>query len=435
MRGERSSKQVRPALITLWGATGFTGALVAEALLARAADALQEGEFSLPWRIAGRNQEKLQRLYRRLAESPLGRAHPEALPTLQVAQLDDQESLDLLCAECHVLCSVVGPYARYGSPIVEACIRAGTDYCDLSGETHWMREMVDQHHAAAEAARVKIVHSCGFDSIPSDLAVLALTDALCEGPIRTDEARAVIRCYFGPLRGGLSGGTIASLIGALKASKDRRTRRILADPYALAPSQPRGTDRTPLSLKWVPSYRGRGGWRAPFMMAPVNEKIVHRSAALGAYQVPISYQEAMAFPRGLQGLTKALFMTGGLGLLIGLLSGRWTRAILAYFLPSPGEGPSATARARGHFALWAEGTLGHRDGEVEVKAALDPGYGGTALMLAEAALSLALDGEQTPARWGVLTPASALGMPLIERLERRGVTFHATVRSAVETEE
>ena len=444
------SGHTRPFDLILWGATGFTGRLVAEYLLRRTPLG-REGAPRIA--LAGRNEEKLRALREELAGEYPAAANLE----LRCAQIDSAESLDRLCREGRVICSVVGPYARYGSSLVAACVRAGSHYCDLSGEVHWIRSMIDAHHRDAEAARVKLVHCCGFDSIPSDIAVMTLVDAFAaeeqrrrrqessagdaptggaSGAINEASEELRIRAYFGPLRGGISGGTVASLLGALEAAKERPVRRILADPYSLCPGAPRGRDRgEALSLVKLPDYPPRGGWRAPFLMAPVNAKVVRRSASLLSERYgALRYSEALAFPRGLRGLRRAALMTAGLGIGIGLLSWSPTRALLRRFiLPKPGSGPSPEARAAGHFRLLLLGERGGLRRSLELRARLDPGYGGTAVMLAEAALCLAFDDEQAPQRWGSLTPAAALGVPLRERLERSGFEFKLSPETQLPT--
>jgi len=394
--------------IALWGATGYTGRLVAGRL---AADA------TLRWALAGRDRVRLERVREQLAaEAP----HLRDLPILLGDATDDPASLAEITARTQVVCTTVGPYARYGSHLVAACVAAGTHYCDLTGELPWIRRMIDAHAEAARAGGVRIVHCCGFDSIPSDLGVWMLHDAARQRGRRL----ARVDALFGESSGGFSGGTFASLLGVLEeAQRDPAVQRLLDDPYALDPTPHRGGPDGPdaRGVSWEPRV---GRWTAPFLMAAINTRVVRRSNAVAGYPYgrDFRYAERMTLPAGVLGLPGALAVAGGTAL-TGVAT-RWPvlRHALVRWAPKPGEGPTPEQRARGHFTLRLlascddGSTLRGRVGDKR-----DPGYGSTAVMLSESALCLARDPLSTPG--GVLTPASAMGGALLARLRAAWMTW------------
>jgi short subunit dehydrogenase-like uncharacterized protein len=405
--------------IVLWGATGYTGRLVAERLATRPATA------TLRWAIAGRDAARLERVREELATAA---PHLKELPIL-VADADDERSLDAIARRTRVVCTTVGPYARFGSGLVASCVRAATHYCDLTGELPWIRRMIDAHHEAARAGGVRIVHCCGFDSIPSDLGTWMLHEAMQE------RGRRLLRvdALFGESSGGFSGGTFASLLGVLEeARRDAAVQRLLDDPYALDPA-PRdaGSDATPggggldapdaRGVSWEPRL---GRWTAPFVMAAINTRVVRRSNAVAGYPYgrDFRYCERMTVPGGVAGLPAALAVAGGMALLETATRLEPLRRALGRWMPAPGEGPTPEQREKGFFVarLLAEGEGGLTlRGRVEDRR--DPGYGSTAVMLSESALCLARDPLSTPG--GVLTPASAMGGALLARLREAGMTW------------
>ncbi|MDD9940904.1 MAG: saccharopine dehydrogenase NADP-binding domain-containing protein [Myxococcales bacterium] len=393
--------------IVLWGATGYTGRLVASHLLRRAG--------GLRVALAGRNRPKLDELAAELGKPDV--------PTL-VGVREDRTFVDQLASSARVVCTTVGPYAAYGSDLVEACARLGTDYCDLSGEIQWIRRMIDLHGAKAEESGARIVHSCGFDSIPADLGVLFLQTYSQEhagGPC--DRVRARVK----DLSGGLSGGTLASLQGLIdEAWGDPAVRRLLLDPYALNPHGDRsGPDR---NEAMTPGHDPDFGWTAPFLMAGANARIVRRSSALLGYPYgrDFQYEEALATGRGLTGLAAATAIAGATGAGLASLALPPLSKLTARFRPKPGEGPSREQREAGRFTYVF---LGSQDGTPRVRATVtaevDPGYAATARMLAESALCLAADSPIC--KGGSWTPASALGMELVGRLDEVGVLFNAAL--------
>lgn len=392
--------------VVLFGATGFTGRLVAEHLAGAAPPGARLA-------LAGRSREKLAAVRAALPE------RARAWPVL-VADAGDAAALEVLAAQTRVVCTTVGPYAQHGLPLVAACARAGTHSCDLTGEVPFMRASIDGYDGAARASGARIVHACGFDSVPSDLGMLVLHGAL--GPMR--RATYVVE----KAKGGFSGGTVASLLNLLEAAgREPALRRLLADPYALSPDRAKEAD-----LGRQPDASGLAfdafvqQWTAPFLMASVNTRVVRRSNALlgHAWGARLRYREVLGLRRGLRGAAYGAAATAGQGLLLGLLALAPTRRLLATRLPQPGEGPDEATRRRGalRVRLFGEGEDGRR-ATVRVEGQGDPGYQLTAVMLGEAALALAFDEAVLPAAAGVLTPATALGLPLVERLARRGLTF------------
>jgi short subunit dehydrogenase-like uncharacterized protein len=399
--------------LVLFGATGFTGKLVAEYL------AKKKDRGALHWALAGRSPDKLERVRDDLT------ALDPALSDLPLLVGDSLDPVAVagIVRRTRVVCTTVGPYAKYGGPLVAACAEQGVHYCDLTGETPWIRAMIKAHHARAEASGARIVHCCGFDSIPSDLGVLMIHDHLARQGKRIAEAHfRVMR-----MKGGASGGTVASMMNILEEARDPAVRRALGDPYALYPEgAPRGPDRgDQTGPRRDPDTGHDGGrWTAPFVMAAINTRVVRRSNALSgfAYGEGFRYDEAVDTGPGPAGFARAAAMSAAIGGAMGLAVLPPGRRVLGRFLPSPGEGPSRAERERGGFriAIHARSDGGERlTGLVEGTS--DPGYGETSKMLGEAALCLV--GDDLPPRGGILTPATAMGMKLCDRLRAAGMTF------------
>lgn len=396
--------------VIVWGATGFTGRLVAEHLLQR----YGVGD-NLRWAMAGRNLPKLEGV-----RDDLGA--PE-LPII-VADSNDDDSLNAMVVRARVMCTTVGPYALYGSRLVAACAAHGTHYCDLTGEVHWMRRMIDAHHDQARASGARIVHTCGFDSIPSDLGVVRVQQEMVA---RHGVAAAAVKCRIGEFKGSFSGGTVASMLNMMVESDlDPGIQELLHDPYGLNPEDERrgldGPERT------LPEYdTDFDAWTTPFVMAVINTKVVRRSNALLGYVYgrEFRYDEAMLMPTGLWGFPAAAAVSIGSSLFNAATGVAGLRSMLARLLPKPGEGPSRQAREAGMFDISLLGK--HPSDEaahvrIRVHGDRDPGYGSTAKMLGESAVCLAKDSLDTPA--GVSTPAVAMGDALLARLgDNAGVTF------------
>ncbi|MEN9799432.1 MAG: hypothetical protein RL653_3128 [Pseudomonadota bacterium] len=401
----------RPWDIVLFGATGFTGALTAE-YLARHAPA------KLKLALAGRNREKLEALKARLGEPAAGWGVLEA-------DAASAASLESLAASTRVLVTTVGPYARHGLPLVEACARSGTHCCDLTGEPQFMRRSIDGWDAAAKASGARIVHSCGFDSIPSDLGLLALHQfAKARGLSGqfTHATLAVVR-----IKGGFSGGTVASMVNGIEeATADRAVRRLFVDPYALSPDRAQEPDLGPQRDQVRVQYDGfLGRWTAPFVMASINTRVVRRSNALLGYPYgrALRYRETTVL-RGFGGILFGLAMSVGLGAIVASQLFRPTKKLVGALLPKPGEGPDQATRDSGFFQLRLEAeTVEGERLHADIAGTSDPGYGETAKMLSESALCLAEDESRLPQVAGVLTPATAMGTVLVERLRAAGMTF------------
>jgi len=404
----RTRNRSRDFDIVLWGATGFTGRLVAEYLVRN----YLGGDTDLRLALAGRNAEKL-------AAIANGIGAPQ-LPIL-VGDSFDPDSLDAITAKAEVLISTVGPYAKYGANVVAACVRNGTDYCDLTGETHFVRAMIDAHHEEAKKTGARIVHCCGYDSIPSDLGTLMVQKAFRE---RNGKHASQVKMAAVEMRGAFSGGTIASMTNIVDELKETPSlRKVLGDPYALNPKGIRGPDKGDQSGARFDNDFNM--WTGPFIMAAINTRVVRRSHVLMGqpWGEDFRYSEVMGTGRGAKGLASALALAAGVIGFMASLAIPLTRPFVEKRLPAPGEGPSANARAKGRFKTQF---IALGDGEPVhgiVADHRDPGYGSTAVMLSEAALCLALQGKDLQTKGGILTPAAAMGMRLVERLRAAGMTF------------
>ncbi len=393
----------RPFDIVLFGATGFTGALVAQYLKLHAPPGTRLA-------LAGRSQQKLDAL-----KSSLGVDWPVLL-----ADSSDAAALTALAKQTRVVCTTVGPYAKHGLPLVEACAREGTHYCDLTGEVQFMREAIDRFDAVAKSSGARIVHTCGFDSIPSDLGVQALFEAL--GPLKRATYTIV------SLRGGASGGTVASLMNLLEqGSGDRALRRLLKDPWALSPKRDEEADLGPQPDIFALRYDDfTGQWVTPFFMAQVNTRVVRRSNALlgHAWGARLRYEEVFGMKRGAGAVVRGALTAGALGTFFSAMVFSPTRAVLKRVLPKPGEGPDEKARDAGRMRvrIFGENERGERK-SVLVEGEGDPGYKLTAVMLGQSALCLAFDEAALPKTAGVLTPATAMGAVLRARLVAAGMRF------------
>jgi short subunit dehydrogenase-like uncharacterized protein len=406
----------RPFDVVLWGASGFTGGLVAEYL------ARHHGvSAALRWAIAGRSREKLEAVRARLVA-----VDPSAgeLPIL-LGDSADRASLDAIVRQTRVVCSTVGPFAVHGRELVAACVEASTDYCDSTGEPQFVRAMIDAHHDRARATGARVVSCCGFDSVPSDLGTLMVQEHA-----RTAHGSACVQVRHAvSLRGAaMSGGTAASMVELMEqASRDAGVRRLLADPYALDPDLAggRGVDgHDPRGVHWDPDL---GRWTGPFLMAAINSRVVRRTNAMLGYAWgrDFRYRESMGFGRGPAAFGKAAGVAAGLGAAVIAMAVPPVRRVVARrLLPAPGEGPSKAVRDRCSFTSRFVGVL-ESGGRVRatVRGQGDPGYDETAKMLGEAALCLARDRATTHTGGGVLTPASCMGMTLVARLRRAGMTF------------
>jgi short subunit dehydrogenase-like uncharacterized protein len=394
--------------IVLWGATGFTGRLVADYLVRN----YLGGETGLRLALAGRNKQKLEGIAKEIGAAQL--------PIL-VGDSFDVDSLDEIASKTEVLISTVGPYAKYGAEIVAACVRNGTDYCDLTGETHFVRAMIDAHHEEAKKTGARIVHCCGYDSIPSDLGTLMVQEAFRQ---RHGKYASQVKMAAVDMRGGMSGGTVASMMNIVDELKaNPGLRKVLGDPYALNPKGMRGPDKGDQTGAHFDKHFNM--WTGPFVMAAINTRIVRRSHALMGqpWGEDFRYSEVMGTGKGAKGFSRALSVAGGMVAFMASLAIPLTRPFVEKRLPSPGEGPNAEARAKGRFRTEFVALGDGKSLTGTVSDQRDPGYGSTAVMLSEAALCLALEGQELEAEGGILTPAPTMGMRLVERLRAAGMTF------------
>jgi len=399
--------------LVVLGAAGFVGRLTAGYLAEHAPPGLRIG-------LAGRSEQ-------RLAAARDGLGGTARKWQLLAADITDPGEARSLAQMAGTIATTVGPYRRLGLPLARACAEAGTDYADLTGEVLFIRETMATCQQAAARTGARIVHSCGFDSVPSDLGVLLTHDAALAGGAGELASTTLV---VTAIRGGVSGGTIASAldqIGDMRASVSNR--RIVADPYALSPDRDAepalGDERDLSSVRYDPDLQQ---WTGPFIMASFNTRVVRRSNALQgwAYGRRFRYREVTGFGAGPGARVRALAVTTTFTALMAGVAFRPSRALLMPLLPKPGEGPGDKTRHTGFFRLQihASTATGARY-LTKVEARGDPGYAATAVMLGESALCLSLDRDRLPDRAGVLTPASAMGAVLTNRLRSAGHTYEA----------
>lgn len=389
-----TDKSKREFDIIIYGATGYTGRLVVEHFVREYGD-----KSGAPrWAMAGRSMDKMEAVRDEIGA-------PASTP-LVVADADDTATLVAMCERTKVVLTTVGPYQLYGDALVDACVATGTDYADLCGEPGWMREQIDKHHEAAKASGARICFSSGFDSIPFDLGVLMLQQ---EAKTKFGKPAPRVKGRVRAMQGTFSGGTAASLTATIKAvAKKPSLIPILQSPFGLTPgfegpSQPAGL---------IPEYdKDAGKWAAPFIMATINTKNVHRTNFLRGhpYGEDFKYDEMM--------LTSA----GEIGEKAANAAAEVLKNPFGATPPKPGEGPTPEERENGHYDILFTGIMA--DGETikyGVKGRYDPGYGSTSRMLGETGMALL----ESKADGGIGTPGSFLGEDLVKRLEKRAeITF------------
>ena len=391
--------------IVLFGATSFVGQILTRYMVER-----HGSHGDVTWAMAGRNANKLAEVA----------AETGAEVDRLTVDADDATALAEMCAHTNLVISTVGPYALYGSKLVAAVVEAGIDYVDLTGEPQWMQRMIDRYQERAAETGARLVHACGFDSVPSDMGVWYLQRLAEE---RFGEPCTSISMGVKGAKGGASGGTIASMMNMMEeVAADPSLRSVLRNPYALAEAGDRtGPDQPNVTL---PEYDdGHDSWLAPFVMAATNTRVVFRTHSLLGHPWgdDFTYGEAMLAGDGITGRAKALAIAGGMGTAMGAAAFGPSRALLGKVLPEPGEGPSPEAQEQGYYDLRFHGTTATGD-EIMVKVTgdRDPGYGSTAKILAEAATTL----MHSATEGGFWTPATALGDPFIDALtEHAGLTF------------
>ncbi len=391
--------------IVIWGATSFVGQLVAERLLNTYGK-----DQGVSIAFAGRSKDKLEQLKRSL--------HSPDVPIL-VGDAKDETFIAGLVASTKVVISTVGPYALYGETLVKACCEQGKDYCDLTGEPQWIAQMLHKYENLANTTGARIINCCGFDSIPSDLGVFWMQQQAKQD---FGEYLQQIRYQFRASKGGVSGGTIASMVNAIKSIKENpQLAKSFKTPYALLKNKP-------VELPFQPNVRSvkkdpeSGTYLAPFVMASINTKIVHRTNYLNEYQwgKDFLYDEAMCMGKGIRGWYRATWLTLGLGMFALAASYGWSRGLLEKFiLPKPGEGPERELVDNGYFNVRMHGqTAQGQKFAIRVKGQGDPGYGSTCKMISEVAWLL-LESNQHKGKCGFLTPAFAFEHKLVERLQQR----------------
>ncbi|KAI8468795.1 MAG: Saccharopine dehydrogenase-domain-containing protein [Monoraphidium minutum] len=404
--------------VVVFGAAGFTGRLVCEHIA-------KDYQGKVRWAMAGRDRGKLEQIKRNLAEI---NRDVEAVPLI-IADAYDYPSLASMAQSTSVVINVAGPYAKYGDKVVEASVAEGAHYCDLTGEVNWVKRMIARHHETAKDKGVKVVHCCGYDSIPFDIGTLLVTDH-----IRRELGKGTSQVYglVEDARGGVSGGTIASAFNMAVAEDPSDVRSAMGNKYYLCPPGESGTDASgwrAMAPVWNPFS---GKWMAPFVMEAINARVVHRSNALAPtkYGTDFKYREAISTASlGVAALVSGFMLAGGAVLGVGPL-----RSLAARYLPKPGEGPTREAMFNGYWKHAAIGLTEEAPGvepQVVVAKCSDPsrdgGYWGTARMLLEAGLCLALDAGKTREagclQGGVLTPATAMGLVLAGRLREAGIAF------------
>ena len=397
--------------IIIWGATSFTGKLVSEYIFKKYASS------KIKWAIAGRNLKKLEKIRYQVAD--------ENIPIF-IADCFDEVSLEKFVKRARVICSTVGPYSLYGTKLVKLCVENNTNYCDITGEAHWIRTLIDSFHEEAKSKKIKIINSCGFDSIPSDMGVYFIQNEIKK--INNNYAKS-IKMRVAGIRGGISGGTYSSINNLLKeAYRDKSIFKVLNNPYGLNPKDKmEGLDKK--DLRKIIFDKESNSWIYPFIMAGINTKIVRRSNALSnfIYGKDFRYEEAMIAGKGISGFWKAILAVFPLAM-IGLNPNSFLKKIVDSFMPKPGEGPGIEKRKNGFYNLRFYITLNNnRTAFAKVIGDSDPGYGSTSKMLAESALCLAFDNLSD--NYGVITPSSGMGDKLLNRLkENAGLSFELKIK-------
>lgn len=396
--------------VIVYGASGFTGRLVAEYL-----NSTYGVGGAVAWAMAGRNLAKL-------AEVREAIGAPSALPLL-AAEAGDTQALETLARQARVVISTVGPYQRLGEPMVTACAAAGTDYVDLCGEPLWMAQMIPKLQDQAAASGARIVFSCGFDSIPFDLGVVFLQDEMQR---RFGAPASRVRGRVRVVKGTMSGGTAASALATFeRMAAEPGLVSTMADPFALTPgfrgpAQPEGD-----SAQYDDVAEG---WTGPFVMATINTKNVHRTNALRGHPWgrDFVYDERMLTGTGPRGAQRARVLARNAKLQNLLLRFGPARSLIRRFaLPQPGQGRDRAAREAGRYELLFIGqTADGRSLRAVVKGDRDPGYGSTSKLIAESALCLVQEVDRSATPGGVWTPGAAMGLAAVRRLQARaGLSF------------
>ncbi|MED6318192.1 MAG: saccharopine dehydrogenase NADP-binding domain-containing protein [Pseudomonadota bacterium] len=412
---QQDTSDNRPYAVILYGATSFVGQITAHYLTNFLSNAKNKDGSNVTWAIAGRDEEKLNELQSKL----------ESKVDIIIANSKDSASLDEMTKQTQVIISTVGPYLKYGEPLIKSCAENGTDYVDLTGEAIFIKDMMDKYQDTAKQSGARIVNSCGFDSIPSDLGVY-FTQTKAEE--KFGEACNVIHMRVKAAKGGISGGTIASMATIFEeVGEDKSRRKQVANPYLLNDDTDVPNVRQDNVSK--PEYdSAHKRWLAPFVMASINTRIVHRSNQLLGYEYgrDFKYDEAMWMKDGVKGKLSSYAMSAGLlGFATAMMIKPSRELLSKHVLPKAGTGPSKDEQENGYFDIRHFGQTAKNDTiTVKVTGDKDPGYGSTSRMLAQAALCLAQDISKEDVGGGFWTPASAMGDKLIARLEEHsGLSF------------
>ncbi len=394
--------------LIIWGATGFTGQLVVEYIWK------EYGNSNFKWAIAGRDEKKMEQVRKKFGL--------QNIPFL-IADSRDLTSLKNLAQQSKVICSTVGPYSLYGDALVQSCVEENCNYCDLTGEIPWIRRNIDQFHQKALEKKIKIVHCCGFDSIPSDYGTLKVQQAFFK---KYGYYAQNISTRIGEFKGWLSGGTYYSMSNLIsEAGKNTSIQNLLKNLYSLNPD-PKYSGADEADLRAVKKDPVTGEWMCPFIMSGINTRVVRRSHALMGfpYGHEFTYNEAQLCGKGFIGRLKANAILIFLGLFMAAKPGTFIKKIFDWLMPKQGEGPDEKSRSEGYFNFhfFARGK-NNDECVLKLHGKRDPGYGCTSRMLAESAIGLIYQ-EKLPEVYGVLTPSFAMGEELFRRLEAKaGLTF------------
>jgi short subunit dehydrogenase-like uncharacterized protein len=402
-----ASKASRPYDVVLYGASGFVG----RQTVAYFARHPQVRTLGLRWAIAGRSADKLEAVRRDCGAPKVG---------VVVAEAHDRAAMDTLAQSARVVLSTAGPFALYGSELVAACVRNGTHYVDITGETPWVHDLIERHHAEAQRKGARIIPFCGFDSIPSDLSARLANETMWE---RHGVPCVAVKAAFS-IRGGFNGGTLASLFNMLASGQ----MQAMADPFLLNPEGSRPQDVAPHKDPIGPLYDADfSAWLAPFMMGPINTRVVRRSAALLDYAEGFAYQEYLRLGRGPAAALAATSLSVGALTTQTALRVAPLRNLAQKLAPPPGAGPSEARMDGGSFRCqWVGHSVAGHTVRGHIADQGDPGNRATTKMLCESALALALQLDDLPGgrqHGGLLTPASGLGDVLVQRLRVAGMTL------------
>jgi len=405
--------------IVLFGATGFTGTLISEYFATKCslipASTNKSSEVNtIRLAIAGRNSSKLEEIKAKMIKINPNGKHVDIL----IGDTNDQKSIDAVVSKAEVVLAAAGPFSLYGTPVVDACVRFNAHYCDITGETKWARSIIDKYHEDAKAKHLKIVPFSGYDSIPSDMGAWMVADHITN---KLNATPVKMTTYIGPVKGAVSGGTVATIFNELSLRKSKR-----GGPNNLCPGAPKSQDRTVL----LPSKdKDIKKWIYPWLMGIVNTLVVKRSAFLNPklYGEKFRYSEAACTSSFVTAWSTTLILF--LFAILGSFS--WTKSIIERFLPAPGQGPSKATQDAGLFvhtivAYADKNEAKHRRVVGKVTAKGDPGYKVTSQIVGEAALCLAMNSKEMPDEYGVITPSNAMGSPLLQRLRSAGISFDIT---------